>query len=129
MKGFTFGRKDRLKSRKRIEQLFREGKVITLMPLRVLYLISRSDDPQLQCGVGAGTRIFRKAVDRNRVKRLIREAWRLQKQPVVEKLKAAQCQMSLFIIYTGKELPVYKDTFAVINTLVQKLDTIIGSMK
>jgi ribonuclease P protein component len=51
---------------------------------------------------------FKKAVDRNRIKRLMRESYRLQKIFLQNVLKEKNKQLALFLIYTGKELPEYK---------------------
>ena len=75
--------------------------------------------------MGVSNKNFNKAVDRNRIKRLIKEAWRLQKNELKEELKAGNKQLNVFIIYTGKELPAYlliKDKVAV---TLQKLSKMI----
>ena len=75
----------------------------------------------VQAGFGAGSRHFKKAVDRNRIKRLSREAYRLQKLPLLELLKKKERSLVLFFIYTGKELPDYRTVSDKIGVLLQKL--------
>jgi ribonuclease P protein component len=75
----------------------------------------------LQAGFGAGSRHFKKAVDRNRIKRLSREAYRLQKQPLIDLLAEKGISMAVFFIYTGKELPDHSTVKAKIGVALQKL--------
>jgi ribonuclease P protein component len=75
----------------------------------------------LQAGFGASSRHFKKAVDRNRIKRLCREAYRLQKQPLFQRLKEKGSSLAVFFIYTGKELPDYHAVTDKIGVALQKL--------
>lgn len=140
-KQFTLGKNERLKSRKQIEQLFAEGKSFVVNPFRVYYIVNGLPMPIgtsmvnknsiLQFGIGVGSKNFKKAVDRNRIKRLTREAWRLQKNELQEKLKANSKHLNVFFIYTGKELPDFttvKDKVAVaLKKLHDKIDENISS--
>ncbi len=109
VKKFTLGKNERLKSRKVIEQLFSEGKSFLITPLRVQYLLKKEDQistrQSLLFAVGVSGKNFKRSVDRNRIKRLIREAYRLQKLPLQEKIKEKKIRLSVFFNYTGKELP------------------------
>ena len=91
----------------------------------MLYAIKKGElkegNSRLQFGVGASSRFFKRAVDRNRIKRLGREAWRLQKQELLQLVEEQNKQLDVFFIYTGKELPVYEEVFTAINTAIQKL--------
>jgi ribonuclease P protein component len=60
-------------------------------------------------------------VDRNRIKRLSREAYRLQKQPLLHRMKEKGSSLALFFIYTGKELPDYLTVTSKIGVALQKL--------
>lgn len=135
-KQFTLGKEERLKSRKQIEQLFDKGKSFAITPFRVYFLINEMLNAQrtmfnVQFGVGVSAKNFKKAVDRNRIKRLIREAWRLQKNELSEKAKAVQRQLNVFFIYTGKELPDFttvKDKVALaLKKLADKIDENVSS--
>ncbi len=75
----------------------------------------------LQCGVGVSSKNFKKAVDRNRIKRLMREAYRLQKNFLQDLLKEKNLQLALFFIYTGKELPEYKMVNDKIELILQRV--------
>ena len=85
----------------------------------------------LQFGIGVSSKNFKSAVDRNRIKRLTREAWRLQKNELKEKLKASNKQLNVFFIYIGKALPDFptvKDKVAVaLKKLADKIDENISS--
>ena len=140
-KQFTLGKNERLKSRKQIEQLFDKGKSFAITPFRVYFLINEMLNAQrsipiaiginVQFGVGVSAKNFKKAVDRNRIKRLTREAWRLQKIEIRDKVKETQRQLNVFFIYTGKELPDFtmvKDKVAVVlKKLAAKIDENISS--
>jgi ribonuclease P protein component len=124
---FTLGKHERLKRRKIIDQLFSDGKAINLAPLRAIYKLYQNKlESPLQAGFTVGSRHFKKAVDRNRIKRLLREAWRLQKNSLQEKLSAEQKQLAVFIIYTGKEMPpsskVHEGVAVILNKLEKRLN-------
>lgn len=124
-KHFTLKKQERLKSRKLIEELFSTGQRITVYPYRVFYLFKENENAlvksTLQCGVGAGTRNFKKAVDRNRIKRLTREAYRLQKNELQQKMNDHTHTLVLFFIYTGKELPAFNFVKEKLALILQQL--------
>jgi ribonuclease P protein component len=82
-------------------------------------------DNHLQCGFSVSTRHFKKAGDRNRIKRVIREAYRLQKNELGEKLKEKNKHMALFLIYTGNELPQYSLIFEKVGDALKRLNKLI----
>jgi len=131
-KQFTLGKNERLRSRKQIEKLFANGKSLVVNPFRVYYTIAiDSKESGVQFGIGISSKNFKRAVDRNRIKRLTKEAWRLQNIELKEKIKTAGNQLNVFFIYTGKDLPgfkIVKDKVAVaLKKLVGKVDENISS--
>jgi ribonuclease P protein component len=82
---------------------------------------ARVPEAPLQAGFGASSRNFKKAVDRNRIKRLSREAYRLQKHALLDHLKDKGGSLAVFFIYTGKDLPDYKTVTEKIGVALQKL--------
>ena len=122
---YTLGKKDKLKSRKAIEQLFKLGKSFSVFPFRVLYLeapaSSQMEASQLQTAFSVSKKYFKKAVDRNRIKRLMREAWRLQKNILEEQIKSTNKSVAVFIIYTGNGLPEYNLIFEKTTALIKRL--------
>ena len=128
-KQFTLGKNERLKSRKMIEQLFSEGKKFVIAPFSVFYIYEKKENLSLQFGAGVSSKNFKKAVDRNKIKRVMRETYRLQKNGLQEKLKGQNNQLSIFIIYTGKELPRYKELYNKMGILLDKLCVILSEKK
>ena len=138
-KQFTLGKNERLKSRKQIEQLFSEGKKFSVTPFSVIYLANeiirnqytlpvRPGDPgefNVQFGVGVSVKNFKRAVDRNRVKRLTREAYRLQKKELVEKVKSSGSKLNVFFIYTAKEIPEFNLVKDKVALALKKLEKIV----
>lgn len=129
-KQFSLGKNERLKSRKSIEQLFSEGKSFVTSPYRVHYKFNKNESPGksslLQLGVGASQKYFKKAVDRNRIKRLTREAYRLQKVSLQELLKEKNIELHVFFNYTGKELPVFQHVSEKVAVALKKLYNLIN---
>lgn len=126
-KQFTFGKNERLKSRKSIEQLFSEGKKIMVAPYRVLYcLTSAATKSSLLFAAGVSAKNFKKSVDRNRIKRLTREAWRLQKNDLAAIITSKNIQLNVFLIYTGRELPEYDEIFKKMTVVLQKLEKLVA---
>lgn len=98
-----------------MEQLFSTGKSFSANPLRVYYLLNKNNtalnantDSPLQFGAGVSKRYFKKAVHRNRIKRLLRENYRLQKLPLQNLLSEKNLCLWVFVIFTGKELPPFE---------------------
>ena len=127
-KAFTLNKQERLKSRKHIEQLFREGKSIAVFPYRVLYLPAAAGTllpMPLQAGVAVSSKHFKKAVHRNKIKRLTREAYRLQKNSLQQKLTETGKQVMLFFIYTGMELPDFLLVKEKVQVILDKLIRVV----
>lgn len=102
---FTYQKKDKLKSRKQTQYLFSNGKSIGVFPIKLIYTVETVDtEGLLQTGVGAPTRTFRKAVQRNRVKRLLREAYRLEKPTFLELFSLEHKRINLFFLYGNAEV-------------------------
>ena len=101
----TFGKQEKLKSKKLIGKLFEEGKSIKKFPVRLIYLQTQyASNFSIQASFSVPKRNFKKAVDRNRIKRLLREVYRLEKPQLYEYLEASYVIMITFI---GKKEPTY----------------------
>jgi ribonuclease P protein component len=126
-KTFSLGEKERLKSREAIDRLFRNGKKFMIAPWRVFYFSETiTAGPPVLFGTAVSTRNFKRAVDRNRIKRLSREGWRLQKRPLQEKIKNKGLQLQVFVVFTGQEIPPYDQVFSSMGAVIKRLDKIIN---
>ena len=98
----------RLKSKKIIDKLFLEGKSYFSYPVKLVYLPLKDKDGEygMQYTVSVSKRIFKKAVDRNRVKRQMREAIRLN-LPIGVDVESSSF-LAMMFIYVGKEKLAYK---------------------
>jgi len=112
----TLGKQERLKSKKLIEKLYAEGDSVKNFPLRMMYVqtVHTSEFP-CQVGVSVAKRNYKLAVDRNRLKRLMRETYRLQKQIVYNNLDKPYVFM---ISYIGREEIKYEDLYLKMEKLL-----------
>ena len=112
----TLGKQERLKSKKLIEKLYSEGDSVKIFPLRMMYVqtVHTSEFP-CQVGVSVAKRNYKLAVDRNRLKRLMRETYRLQKQIVYNNLDRPYVFM---ISYIGREEIKYEDLYLKMEKLL-----------
>lgn len=120
---YTFRKAERLKQRKLIAQVFAEGKTRASYPLRVLWLEhpnSGLSAQPVQVAFTVPKRNFRKAWQRNRIKRRMREAYRLQKNRLYEHLPEGR-RLALVLIYTGREELPYERMEKALRFLLEKL--------
>jgi ribonuclease P protein component len=122
---YYLGKNKRLKSRKAIDLLFKDGKSFNLFPFRIIYQFlmvdAKAQAENLQAGFSASKRSFKKAVFRNRIKRLMRENYRLQKNELEQLLLQQNKMLVIFILYSGKELPEYDLVKEKMHLIIQKL--------
>jgi ribonuclease P protein component len=120
---YTLGKTERLKSRKAIDHLFDKGQRFNVGGLRVYFLLVTS--PGIRAGVSVSSRNFPKAVNRNRVKRLLRETYRLQKHLLVNQLPAGK-GLDLFFVYTEKQLPEFLPLQAQMEKALLKINLLLA---
>ena len=121
-KGFTLGKQERLKSRKALELLFREGRSFTVFPYRIVY---RQVPEGLLFSTGVSTRHFKKAVDRNRIKRQTREGYRVLKPRLRDTLAGKVAGLHLFFTFTAKEKMDSGTLHAAVEKAIDKLIRIL----
>jgi ribonuclease P protein component len=124
----TFKSKERLKSRKQIASLFETGKIIHAYPYKGLYKISLQENEfPAQFAVSVSKKNFKRAVDRNRIKRKIRETYRLQKQELYQVLNEFDQNIVLFVIYTAKQEVEFQTIQKGMQMLIRKLTEELNS--
>ena len=112
----TLGKQERLKSKKLIEKLYAEGDSVKTFPLRMMYVqTAHTSEFPCQVGVSVAKRNYKLAADRNRLKRLMRETYRLQKQIVYNNLDEPYVFM---ISYIGREEIKYEDLYLKMEKLL-----------
>lgn len=113
MATYTLPRIERLHYKKDIDELFATGKGFVAYPLRVVYTTLPLEEGEASVPaemlVSVSKRYFKRANKRNRVKRLVREAYRLNKHNLWHSVEEAGCRLRLAFMFVGKELPEYTD--------------------
>ncbi len=104
--------------------MFEEGKSFSVFPFKVLYSFPLFEDASLKAGFGVSQKKFKKAMDRNRVKRLMRECYRVQKQYLKDVLTFNKRSLAVFFIYTGNTLPEYTELKEKMKASLKRLEKI-----
>ncbi len=95
---FTFNKNEKMKSKKLIEQLFVNGKSVSDYPLQLIFLkIDHDGEYPIKAGVSVSKRKFKSAVKRNKIKRLLREAYRMNKHLIYENCTDKYIFMFLYV--------------------------------
>jgi len=115
MAGFSFPKSERLKSQRLIDSLFHDGKGGMVYPVR--YVVARSEAAGIAVLVSVSKKNHKRAVVRNLLKRRMREAYRLQKQPLAESGK----NISLGLLYVSDEVLGYKEIKNAIGKIISKI--------
>lgn len=115
----SFGKQEKLKSKVLIDKLFSEGKSLKKYPLRLIYIpLPGKCEKYHKVGVAVPKRNHKKAVDRIKLKRLMREAFRKNKYLVVNSLGS---KYGFMLIYTGRETASYSRIFSATEELLKTL--------
>lgn len=106
----TFPKRERLRLRRHIDGLFEDGRAFVAYPLRVVYCLSEEEqDARSQVMVSVSKRYHRRATARNRIKRLIREAYRLNKATWIAQLEHHGLYAHIAFVSVAREMPTFED--------------------
>jgi ribonuclease P protein component, eubacterial len=108
-KRFTLTKEERLSWKRYIDLLFEKGQSFVSFPLRVIYLSTEEKEGLAPVSIltNVSKKKFKRAVKRNKIKRLIREAYRLQKTDLVAHLQAKDKSLLVAFLYLDKEVHSY----------------------
>lgn len=117
-----FSKPERLHSSKRIEEVFSKGKSFVIQPFRVVYLLKRDTVvSESQVLFSVAKKNIHLAVRRNRVKRLMKEAYRRNRHQLLLSIKEKRFSLFFCILYLGNELPLYDNVEDKIKSILQRL--------
>ena len=118
----TYGKDQRLKNVSKLDKVFAEGEKIKAFPILARHTESTFEaEVPFQVATTVSKRRFRKAVSRNRIKRLMREAWRLEKHRLEENWSKGDKQGALVLIYVGNKIPTFEKCANTISRIVDVL--------
>lgn len=101
---YAFGRNERLSGRNQVETLFNAGKSFNLNPFKIFFTVEESGKAlEIRILVAVSKKKFKHAVDRNRVKRKIREAYRLNKSHLLNNLVTHALSLNIGFVYIDSE--------------------------
>lgn len=119
---FTYPKREKLKSKITIDLLFSEGNSVSKYPLRLVYVENKEPNAELmKMGVSVSKKYFKKAVDRNYFKRVLRETYRLNKDLLLDNLEKPYAFM---FFYQTKERLSYQEIEEKTIQLFQKFNEI-----
>jgi len=110
-----FPKQEKLKSRKTIDSLFSDRKTYTKYPLKVFYVPQKEIN---QAAFSVPKRTYKLAVDRNRIKRQMREAYRLNKSILHNNVDE---NYAMLFLYIGKDKPKYRTLEKAMVYVLKKL--------
>jgi ribonuclease P protein component len=123
---FTFSRHEHLKSRKDITLLISSGFSFFTFPIKIRWILANeTQKTPIVCAFSVPKRNFKKAVHRNYIKRLMREAYRLNKQPLFNLLIEKNVKIQILFIFIGNDVPSYKQIESKIILTLQSLISLI----
>lgn len=127
----TFNKTERLSGKKNFELLVSKGNSFFLHPFRVTWMLAHDDQKSAaRIAFGVPKRNFKSAVKRNRIKRLMREAYRHHKHELYSALDTKSVKIVVMIVYTPKDEPDYAGTEGkIILSLRRLINAIDGAGK
>ncbi len=118
----TFRKPEKICNQNQIDSLFKDGKSLKSGLFRLLYIETElTRKTPIQVLIAVPKKNLRHAVDRNRMKRLIREAYRVSKHKLLEEFSNDEKHLDIAVIFMGKQCVSQSDTLTAINVLLDRL--------
>lgn len=119
---YKFSKKEKLKSQKEIELLFKQGKSINHFPIRLIYKVkTEKNNVPINFGISVPKKKIKLAVNRNLIKRRVREAYRLNNHDLKIKLLENQKEINMMMIYSSEQILSYKEIEEKIKVILSRL--------
>ena len=118
---FSFSKKERLKNRIEIESLFSEGNRFFEYPFNVIWKLYSNSDSTLKMAVSVPKKKIPNATDRNKIKRLVREAFRKNKTIIQQPLEAKNVKLHLMLVYSQSSIISMSEIEDKISVTLQRL--------
>lgn len=123
---YKFSKKEKLKSQKEIELLFKQGKSINQFPIRLIYKVkAEKNNISINFGVSVPKKKIKLAVNRNLIKRRIREAYRLNNYELKTKLLESEKEINMMMIYSSEQILSFKEIEEKIKVILSRLRDVL----
>jgi len=119
----SFSKGERLCGIKAVSELFSGGRTVTLPPLRLIYRILPADEKlqPLRVMISVPKRHFKRAVDRNLIRRRIKEAWRMNKTTLKETLLQNNRRLEVAVIWNDTVIRNWEETVTAVKEALERL--------
>lgn len=133
MKQYGFSKQERICKRDDFRIILSKGKSVYIYPFRCVYVWEDSSSFSVRLAVSVSRRRFKHAVDRNKIKRLVRESYRLNKHILYQHYTDCNKSLNLLIIYTDTKIFPFsfieKKMIGLINKLIKENDKLENDEK
>ncbi len=121
MKLFKFSKKERICKQNDFQYAFSKGEMIKHFPFRCIYIIRPSDKLQIKIGISVPKKTIKLAIERNRIKRLIREAYRVNKHLLHDYFQQQSIELLIIFVYIYKNKYSFNEMNKQVNALLNKI--------
>lgn len=120
---YSFPKQERISSCLAIEQLVRSRNIVNRYPVKCYYVVApvTEEISMSRVAVSVPKRLFKRAVDRNYIKRLIRESYRLNKVRCLEPLSVSERYADMLFLYMGKDKPSFQQIQRIIIEILEHI--------
>ena len=124
---YSYKRIEHLKLRKSIEMVFAQNNVLRSGPIKLIFAVEPSDSFSYQVGFVAPKKVHHFAVDRNRNKRLLREAFRINRHVLTSRMDNKTVKVSFLLVAQNSRPMSFADVETAVRQLLARLSEKVGA--